>query len=369
MKMGNIARTLLVLLVAMLLSCCASNRESSFFVSDEDLIRNLLYSDRSITRQEYFLIREFKPSLKGKWIGQAVSYGCYREGQAPGVEGPTKAEILEDLKIISQHWNLIRVYNADDDTQRILEVIRDNKLPISMMLGVWLENETGRPEARSANIENVLRGIRLANMFKDIVTAVNVGNETQVYWSGHKLAEADLIRYIRALRGETTVPVTTADDYNFWTKVESSALASELDFITVHAYPLWNGLTLDTAFPWLESTLSDVSNVHPGKIIVLGEIGWATEYDPSKKGDGQQGTLIKGEVGYAAQERFLLDLDTWIQTNRIPTFLFEAFDEPWKGGGEASASNEIEKNWGVFRSDRTPKQSFLDYLSRRTTDR
>jgi exo-beta-1,3-glucanase (GH17 family) len=313
-------------------------------------------------RAEPFEQREFKPYLGDKWIGQAVSYGCYRKGQAPGVAGPSKAEILEDLKIMVEHWNLIRVYNADDDTQRILEVIREHDIVIKVMLGVWLENETNSVSAKASNQRNVLRGIELANAYPDIVVAINVGNETQVYWSWHRMEQKALIAYIREVRHHSRVPVTTADDYNFWNKPESQAVAAELDFIVTHIYPLWNGKTLDNAIHWLDSTFAEVQKHHPDKLLVLGEIGWATDYNAEKMGDGEQGTLVRGEVSYAAQARFLLELDTWVRSGSITTFLFEVFDESWKGGGDDTGPNEIEKNWGVFYEDRSPKQSFATYL-------
>lgn len=36
----------------------------------------------------------------------------------------------------------------------------------------------------------------------------------------------------------------------------------------------------------------------------------------------------------------------------IPTFVFEAFDEEWKGSHHPL---EPEKHWGLFKIDRTPK--------------
>jgi exo-beta-1,3-glucanase (GH17 family) len=355
--------TLLVLLSILLLWGCAHRYETVPEASYAELLRSRLMEGLSVPREDAASNRQFTAELDGRWIGQAISYGCYREGQAPGVTGPSKEQILEDLRIIQQHWNLIRVYNADDDTQRILEVIREHDLPIRMLLGIWLENETGKPDARAANVENVLRGIELANAFPQIVIAINVGNETQVYWSWHRMASEDLIRYIRATRAYVSQPVTTADDYNFWNKPESRDMAAEVDFIVSHIYPLWNSKTLSEAIPWLDATYMEVQRTHPAKLIVLGEIGWATAYNASKKGDGEQGTLIKGDVSYAAQETFYRDLEAWTRAKQITTFWFEAFDEPWKGGGKDTGDNEIEKNWGLFHADRTPKPSFVNYLA------
>jgi len=314
-------------------------------------------------KQNPFEIRKFKPYINGKWIGEAVSYGPYRKGQSPDSKGSCEAEILEDLNILKEHWNLLRVYGADKNSRNILRVIKKNKLPIKVMLGIWLENETKDTAQKSKNIEQVLNGIALANEFPEIIAAINVGNETQVFWSWHKMEMKNLIKYIRIVRKNTTVPVTTADDYNFWNKPESKDVDAEIDFIVMHAYALWNGITLDNAFNWLDSIYyKNVKPLHPEKDIVIGETGWATNYDPSKKGLGEQGALVKGEVSIKAQEKYLMQHHKWLNKNKITTFLFEAFDESWKGGGESSAPKEIEKNWGVFYEDRTPKKSFVDYL-------
>jgi len=368
--MPRINMYLPVLLIALgLFFSCEQNREESNFKNElteknmKEIEKNL-ESGISAAKEATFVLRKFDPYLNGKWIGNAISYGCYRKGQSPGVKGPTKELILEDLNILSEYWNLIRIYNADDDAERILEVIQENNLPIKMMLGVWLENETKHPEHKNVNIKNILRGIQLANRFKDIIIAVNVGNEAQVFWSWHKMNIENQLRFIRTVRNNVSTPVTVADDYNFWNKPESKQIADELDFIVTHIYPLWNGKTLDEAIPWMDSTFKDIQSRHPDKLVVLGESGWATNYNADKKGDGEQGTLIKGEIGLDAQEKYLMKHNEWVNTNKITTFLFEAFDESWKGGGENSGSNEIEKHWGIFYENRTPKESFSDYLKK-----
>jgi exo-beta-1,3-glucanase (GH17 family) len=42
----------------------------------------------------------------------------------------------------------------------------------------------------------------------------------------------------------------------------------------------------------------------------------------------------------------------WARESGTTTFFFEAFDENWKGGDHP---DEVEKHWGLFRADRTPK--------------
>ncbi len=346
-------RILAISLIILGISACYKTKSTS----DKP---ELYMNNSSIKREEPFKVRRFKAiSSPGNPLN-AVSYGCYRKGQAPWGEGPTKNQIRDDLGIINRYWDMIRVYNADDTTERILQVIREENLPIKVMLGIWLENETNEA-MEDVNKTNLLKGIELANQYNDIVNAVNVGNETQVYWSGHKISSTKLINYIRFVRNQIGQPVSTADDYNFWNKEDSNAIEEEVDFIVTHIYPLWNSKNLDESIEWLTREINNVMNLHSDKQVVIGEIGWATRYNPDKKGPGEQGTLVKGEVSINAQERFLLLLSAWVSSTNITTYLFEVFDESWKGGAEQTGANEIEKNWGVFYENREPKQSFINH--------
>ena len=337
--------------------------EKPVMLTEAEII-NLIGSEASVfTRHIEFEKMPLKPYSGKTWIGKGISYGCYREGQAPNKKGPSEEEILEDLNILSPYWNLIRVYGSDDDSQRLLKVIEENKLPFQVMLGVWLENETKHPERRLENLKQVGRAITLANRYPDLVAAINVGNESQVSWSWHRMEMDVLIRYIRAVRQYTDLPITTSDDYNFWNKAESKTVADEIDFISLHAYALWNGILLDHAIAWTDSVYQDIKFKHPDLDIILSETGWANIYNPENIGPGAQGTLMKAEVSLWAQQQFITDFWKWSENNQITTFLFEAFDEPWKGGGDQSGPNEVEKHWGVFNEDRTPKASFTNYLN------
>ncbi len=306
-------------------------------------------------REAQFTVRPFDAKVDGVWAGHALSYGPHRDGQAPGREpGPTEAQMLEDMRILAQRWHMIRVYGADADTQRLLEVIRKHGIRMKVLLGAWIE-PADMPARVQENQRQIETAIALANRFPEIVVAVNVGNETQVGWSSHKVDPDLLIRGIRAVRAAIKQPVTTADDYNFWNKPKSRAVAQEVDFVLLHLYALWNGQQVDNAVAWTEQTVQTVKTLHPDRDIIIGETGWATTYNPAANAPGQQGYLIKGVVGDAAQTAYYQAMSAWVDRTHTVVFHFEAFDENWKGGGDSAGPYEVEKHWGLFDAQRRPK--------------
>lgn len=314
-------------------------------------------------REEPFVVRPFAPATSDPWRGNAIAYGPHRDGQAPWGPHPTDEELLEDLVLMSAHWQLLRVYGSTDPTPRILELIRAHQLPFEVLLGVWIDpierlDANGAvvertPQKAAANEEQIAGAIRLAREYPQIVVAISVGNETQVSWTAHRCALEPLIGYVRAVRAQTTVPVTVADDFAFWISEVSRPLAAEIDFVVMHAHPLWNGQQLEDAVAWTGRTVEAVRAMHPDRRVVLGETGWATQ----RHDEGEQATLMKGVLGEAEQARFHDEIRAYSREQRVVTFFFEAFDENWKGGAHP---DEVEKHWGLWRADRTPKRALLD---------
>ncbi|MED6333804.1 MAG: glycosyl hydrolase family 17 protein [Planctomycetota bacterium] len=300
--------------------------------------------------------REFHPYIGQAWIGNAVAYGPFRDGQAPGAAGPSDEQILEDLRIIAEHWNLIRMYGSEW-AEPVLRLVREAELPIRVLVGAWLTTEvTTGPDgedvidadAVAANLAQVNGAIRVANEYPELVAGISVGNEIRVFWSDHKVQPHRLIGHVRAARAQTGVPVTVADDFNYWNKPESQELASELDFIVLHVHALWAGCSIEDALPWTQRIYQEISAAHPTKTVVIGEAGWATQ----KHTEGEQARLIRGTPSGQNQEQYWEGLRAWALENEVTTFWFEAFDENWKGGPHP---DEVEKHWGVFRADRSPK--------------
>ncbi len=299
----------------------------------------------------------------------AMSYSGFREGQHPdrgdGAINPSDAEILEDLQILVDHgFKLIRMYDSQENTRRTLELIRDNDLPIRMLLGIWLDAEISNhegaawleepiPDEKLAankiyNAEEVQRGIDLANEYSDIVVAVNVGNEALVEWNDHMVPLEQVIEYVRQVKAGIEQPVTVADNFAWWIK-DGAPLAAELDFLGVHTYPQWEGKTIDEALAYTIENIEGVRRALPGKPIAILEAGWATT--SSEFGE---------RANEADQSRHYKELEAWARETNTTVFFFEAFDEPWKG--DPNDPLGAEKHWGVFFVDRTPKQVIKDHF-------
>ncbi|MCA9320225.1 MAG: hypothetical protein KDB53_05800, partial [Planctomycetes bacterium] len=196
-------------------------------------------TEKSLTR------RPLVTEVDGKWIGNAIGYSPYREGQRPGGTLPTQAQVIEDLKILAPRWQMIRTYGSTE-ARLTLEAIKKAKLGIRVMIGAWLDGEVEKQEDGSltpraagiaANEREIDAIIALANAYPKTVAAVSVGNETQVFWTGQPVPGPALIAHVKKVRQATKVPVTVADDFNFRTKPESQAVAAELDFIVTHIHP------------------------------------------------------------------------------------------------------------------------------------
>ena len=93
-----------------------------------------------------------------------------------------------------------------------------------------------------------------------------------------------------------------------------------------------------------DTTVACLANMYPDKPVVITEAGWAT--NSNSRGIEPQ------NVSEENQEIYYHDLVDWTESEGILTFVFEAFDEYWKGSSEPL---EPEKHWGLFKIDRTPK--------------
>ena len=118
---------------------------------------------------------------------------------------------------------------------------------------------------------------------------------------------------------------------------------------------MWEYKNIHEALEYTKLNYAIVADKYPGKPVVITEAGWAT----NSNGRG----ILPDNVSEEFQAIYYADLMAWTNEEQILTFVFEAFDEPWKGSDEPL---EPEKHWGLFYEDRTPKkvmqQNYADLL-------
>jgi exo-beta-1,3-glucanase (GH17 family) len=290
--------------------------------------------------------------------GDAICYSGYRHGQSPIARVfPSLAEIREDLLILHRHWHLLRLYDCSTHAERVLEVIRAEKLDFKVMLGAHLGaemNNFGCPwgatyseeqlQASVAENEAELeRLVALARRYEDIVFSVAVGNEATVDWTDHFVPVERMIEHVRRVKRAISQPVTFCENYVPW-QFKLRELVAELDFISLHTYPVWEYKHVHDALHYSKDNYHSVAHLYPDKPVVITEAGWAT----NSNGRG----IHPENSSQDLQQIYYEDLMAWTRQEGILTFVFEAFDEEWKGSPDPL---EPEKHWGLFTVDRRPK--------------
>ena len=291
--------------------------------------------------------------------GDAICYSGYRHGQSPASKVyPSVAEIREDLLILRKHWRLLRLYDCSRHAERVLEVIRSERLDFKVMLGAYLGPEmnnfgcpwgaTYREEELEASVKEndaeIERLIALARANEDIVFSVAVGNEATVDWTDHFVPVERMVEHVRRVRDSVAQPVTFCENYVPW-QYKLRELVPEVDFISVHTYPVWEYKHIHEAIHYTKDNYESVARLYPDKPVVITEAGWAT----NSHGRGIHPENASQEL----QAIYYGDLMAWTREAGILTFVFEAFDEPWKGSPDPL---EPEKHWGLFTVERRPKK-------------
>jgi len=293
----------------------------------------------------------------------AVAYSGYRSGQHPdrgdGANNPSRAEVLEDLQILSENgaFPLIRLYDSQENSRMVLSVIAEHKLPIQVMLGAWLKAELSNHEGcawltepipeselianRVDNAAEVKEAIRLAQAYPDIVAAVNIGNEALAEWNDHLVPIEQMVSYLREANDALDQPVTTAENYVFWIQ-HADALSEVVDLAGVHTYPIWENKPIEEGLAFSIENMEAVQQAMPEMPLAIVEAGWASV-----------ASEFPEQANEANQARYFEELMAWSKAMNITTFWFEAFDEDWKGNSDNPLG--AEKHWGLYTVERQPK--------------
>ncbi len=305
-------------------------------------------------------------------FGNAICYSGYREGQSPVDQTyPTYGQVAQDLQILVENWQYLRLYDCSKHAEIVLEVIRNEGLDLRVMLGANMQAEESNPDCpwnavfseqtladnKQANSAEIDRLIELANRHAEVVFSVSVGNEATVEWTDHLVPVESLIAFVQRIKKSIVQPVTFCENYVPWTD-KLKPLAAELDFISVHTYPVWEYQPIEHALDYTKQNYHDVASHYPDKPVVITEAGWTT------KANGRG--IDPWNATQELQAYYYDQLMAWSRKNQILTFVFEAFDEPWKGSPDP---HEPEKHWGVFTVDRQPKLVMRDLFGHMSSPR
>ncbi|MGE0800531.1 MAG: glycosyltransferase [Lautropia sp.] len=265
------------------------------------------------------------PAFYGQING--LAYNASRRWDNP-LEGrfPDDASIGADMQTLAKYTRRIRTYSSSDLAQ--IPALAETQ-GLNVTAGVWVD---GREEYSQKEIAAIEQSVRDNSSIERVI----VGNE-QILHAG--LTPADLILKIREVKRRVRKPVSTAEPWHVWMRYPE--LAANVDFITIHLLPYWEGLPVQAALDYTFERLQQVQQRFPKKKIVVGEVGWPSQGD-------RRGVSTATP---AHQAQFIRGFLVRAQAMKLDYFLMEGVDQPWKIALEGRAG----PYWGFLDAERQPK--------------
>ncbi len=295
---------------------------------------------------------------------KAVNYSPYRtatDNAGLASEVIPESNIKQDLDLlVAGGFGLIRLFDSTDKVAgQTLAVIRKYNMDIKVQLGIYLQ--VGND---AFSQDELKRGVALARQYNDIILAVSVGNETQIYWTSNPIKADVMASALDTVRKQITQPITTDDNWAYFAGNGADVrVLSLIDFASIHTYPeidtqydLWDwrlknlpaasraaGM-MDGAIATAKAQYAQARNYLDSHNlsampITIGETGW-NAVDNSG--------LLKYRASPVNQKMYYDRLTAWAAEGKNGAgpkaiFYFEAFDEPWK---------KSDNGWGLFNVKR-----------------
>lgn len=329
---------------------------------------------------------------------KAVAYSGYRTSTNSDADIPTLANVIQDLNLLkAQGFGLLRVFSTRD-ADNVLKAIADtsNGFSFKVQLGIWISGPNADKSNggtilggnfAALNATEIATGIAMANSYKDIVVTVSIGNETMIDWTtlgtvrdssgnvliqGNGVSVKDMAGYIKQVHDAITQPVTTDDNWAFFTGKHSDgtgffdtmSILQVVDYVSIHSYACLDAYYAPTSWDWTQ--YSTPKDSRPAAMMDAAIVWTKSNYTSARNYLNAQGCsqmpIIIGETGWKSvedalaqyrghqinQKMYFDGLQAWRNESGAPASIvyFEAFDEPWKGGDD---------NWGLWDVSRTPK--------------
>ncbi|TKY87591.1 hypothetical protein EX895_003605 [Sporisorium graminicola] len=283
-------------------------------------------------------------------------YGiCYTpfHAQYPAC-GATQSNVTEDVQLLSQLTSRVRLYGSDCETsQLVLEAIKQTQVDMTVFLAVWVDDNAVTFQRQVANVVDAI-----AKYGTDRIAGITVGNEFLLN-GGSVTTLLDHIATVNSTINKGTgkyVPIGTADAGSMVT----TQLASGADYIMANVHPWFGGLPVDQAAGWVyeytNTNAPATALLAPNKpTLYVAEAGWPTGANETRLATYQGATAGVDELNTFLASFVCQSNANVTAAGLQPSFVFEAFDEPWKDplyGG-------VEAHWGLFDANKRLKDGLV----------
>ncbi|HVO15885.1 MAG TPA: glycosyltransferase [Alphaproteobacteria bacterium] len=280
-----------------------------------------------------------RPQDAPDWQGtiKGLSFSPMRPGNNPLTDTlPTVEQVDEDMAMLEGTTDRLRTYSATGVLENVPKLARKHGMQVT--LGAWIGNDPKRNEAEIRNV------IKLAKANRN-VDRIIVGNEALLR---AEVTVDELIKYIRTVRRQVKVPVSTSEPWHIW--LAHPELAKEVSFIAAHVLPYWEGTSAEAAVAQTFERYDAIKAAFPSKHVALTEVGWPSD-----------GRVRRDAVpSYIDQAKFIRSFLNEATDRDVDYIVVEAFDQPWKQEIEGGAG----AYWGLFDGDRQAKFPFTGPLVR-----
>ncbi|OMJ16923.1 Glucan 1,3-beta-glucosidase [Smittium culicis] len=261
----------------------------------------------------------------------------YNPKRADGTCGNVD-NIKQDLQVLGAFTDTLRIYSAIDCAQGEAVLRAMEGTSWKLHFGTWVDSNDATYEAEKAEIKRLSTVFNFNNNVKSVI----VGSEP-VYRREQTTAQvADKVKQMKAVlqsAGLASMPVTAADTYN----VIDANIVNAVDFVMLHAFPYWEGVSIESATDKMFEHVNQITSIANGKTVMVGETGW-----PSA---GTNFGAAVANVNNAQQ--YIQEFTCRASSSNLDYIWFSAIDASYLN---SSGSANVEASWGVIGSDyKTPK--------------
>jgi exo-beta-1,3-glucanase (GH17 family) len=262
------------------------------------------------------------PSPPANFKVQGLAFGPFVNGQDPNRGASISEAHLERLlRQVIPYTESVRTYGCTNGLEKAGAVA--HRLGLKIAVGVWLGRDL------PANEREISQALKIAaNGEADMLV---VGNEALLR---KDLTEEQLIGYIEKVKGQTEIPVTSAETYE--TLLRHPNLINTVEVVMPHYYPFWSGISHDQAIAKLHAWHQEMVAAAKNKPIIIGETGWPT----CGSAHGKAVPSLENAAFY------FRNFVSWARATNVRYYYFEALDEGFKSKYEG----DFGACWGLLTS-------------------